>query len=150
MNRLMIGAGSSRSEGWMTLDGNPKRGGDFIAVIPPLPEGVKAVAWDEIEWIHGIASLYPWDAEVVIAEIYSVLAPGGRLSLEQPDFTHASKTIRWCFGDPDLVDPLHMNRWGYTPETLSELLRKCGFDRIEMLPAQHHVPSRDFRIEAYR
>ena len=144
----MLCAGVTRRAGWKTLDASPERGADYIATIPPLPEEVKATKWDEIDWIHGIAALYPWQAEEALREIRGVLAPDGKLVLEQPDLSRCS-TVEWIFGDPTSRDPLHMNRWGYTPISLTGLLLRLGFGRIEVLPAQHHHPERDFRVEAY-
>lgn len=151
MNRLMIGPGQLRREGWKTLDADPNRGWDFVATIPPLPAAVKAIPWDEIEWIHGITSLYPWDGEQAVIEIFQVLAPGGRLTLEQPDFRQARARLEWVFGDAaEFKNPLLMNRWGYTPDSLTELLQRAGFAQIDILPARHHKPSRDFRVEAFK
>lgn len=150
MNRLMLGSGIFKREGWKTLDCNPVHAADFVASIPPLPDDVKAVEWDEIEWIHGITSLYPWDAKAVLAEILAVLKPGGRLVLEQPDFIKARERVEWLFGDATLNLAPIMNRWSYWPESLKIELRRTGFSGIEILPAQHHVPERDFRVEAWR
>jgi hypothetical protein len=150
VNRLMLCAGSMRRAGWQTLDADAKHAPDFLATIPPLPDAVKAQRWDEIEWVHGIASLYPWDAGVVLREILGALAPGGKLVLEQPDMRKAAGNPRWLFGDPAFREPLHMNKWAYTPETLFDLLKEVGFGRVEIiLPAQYHVPTRDFRMEAF-
>ena len=151
MNLLMLGSGIIKRDGWMTLDCNPSRHADFVATIPPLPDAVKAVAWDEIEWIHGVTSLYPWDAKQVLKELHAVLAPGGKLILEQPDAhkCHPCEHPEWLFGDPDLRDPLHMARWTYSPMHLQVLLERIGFSRVDILPAQHHLPERDFRAEAY-
>lgn len=146
----MIGAGVHRRSGWKTLDADPKRGGDFLARIPPLPEAVKKIQWDEIEWIHGITSLYPWDAEQVLLEVIQVLVPDGKLVLEQPNYERARFQVEHVFGDPTLRNPLIMNRWAYTPESLTALLLQTGFSRVDVMTAEHHCPARDFRIEAYR
>lgn len=137
-----------RRPGWKTLDASEGHGADFIARIPPLPEAVKTVKWDEIEWVHGITSLYPWDAVEVLKELRAVLVPGGKLILEQPDINKCTGVLS-IFGDPSLRDPLHMNHWGYTPESLMAILDEVGFSRITVLPAEHHHPERDFRVEAY-
>lgn len=150
MNRLILGAGMTRRDGWTTLDANPKLEPDIVAIFPPLPPEVHAKSWNEIEWIHGITSLYPWDAEAMLDEIHGVLESHGKLVLEQPDFVHARAKLEWVFGDPMSGNPLHMNKWGYTPISLSQMLRKAGFSRVSVLSAQHHLPERDFRIEAYR
>lgn len=148
MNQLMIGAGGMRREGWKTLDCKP--GADFVARIPPLPPEVLAIAWDEIEWIHGIGSLVPWEGMAVLEGCYQALRDGGRLVLEQPDFLRAGGMREWLFGDPSLRDADHMNRWAYTPMELRDLLLRAGFSKVEVKPAQHHVPERDFRVEAWK
>lgn len=137
-----------RRDGWKTLDAKPWH--DFVATIPPLPAAVKKVEWDEIEWVYGISSMYLWDAEAVVADLFSVLKPGGKLVLEQPDFLKARERAEWVFGDASHHDPLIMNRSGWTPDSLTHLLAENGFARVEVLPAQHHLPGRDFRVEAYR
>jgi predicted SAM-dependent methyltransferase len=150
-NRLIIGAGIHKREGWMTLDADPETRPDFLGSIPPFPASVKAVEWNEIEWIHGITSLYPWDARQALTELYEMLKPGGRLTLEQPDFEKAKNRVEWLFGDAEsFQNPLLMNRWSYSPRTLTERLEKVGFTGIRVLPAQYHLPTRDFRIEAHK
>lgn len=149
MNRLMLCAGQFKREGWKTLDCKP--GHDFVATLPHIPKEVSRIQWDEIEWVHGITSLHPWDGASVLEELRRCInEDGGKLVLEQPDFTKAQSRVEWLFGDPLLKDADHMNKWAYTPESLTELLYRTGFSRVDILPAQHHLPSRDFRAEAYR
>lgn len=149
-NCLIIGPGIHRRDGWMTLDADPANKPDFLGTIPPFPSDLKAIRWDEIEWIHGVTSLHPWEAKEALTEIYEMLAPGGRLTLEQPDFDKAKHRPEWLFGDPAFKNPLHMNRWSWRPDALKELLSLCGFSKMAVLAAKHHFPERDFRIEAYR
>lgn len=150
MNRLSLMSGVHHPEGWVTLDANPANTPHILATIPPLPIGVTSVRWDLIEWIHGITSLYPWEAEQVLKELRGVLAPGGVLVLEQVDFRFASDcgAVEWIFGDPRQRDPHIMNKWAYTPTDLIRLLYKCGLTVASFQKAQHHMPDRDFRIEA--
>lgn len=149
LNRLMLCVGPMRRPGWKTLDSNPKDRPDFLASIPPLPSEVKAIAWDEIELIHGITSFYPWDAETLLIELRTVLSPAGKLVLEQPDFRKSNETVQNMFGDASFHNPLLMNRWAYTPDSLTALLEKVGFSEINLLRAEHHLPARDFRVEAF-
>lgn len=147
-NQLILCSGRTRRPGWKTLDANPVHEPDFLCSIPPLPKSVTSVMWDEIEWIHGVTSFYPWDAEKILLELVRCLS--GKLVLEQPDsnMIHLAKHPEWAFGDPSLGNPLHMNKWSYSPSSLAHLLGQCGFKEIEILPAQYHSPKRDFRIEA--
>ena len=154
MRRLAIGYGEPRRPGWTTLDA---RDGDIVATIPPLPEKVIEEKWDVIEWIHGPASLYPWEAERVFRQLFDALDEDGTLIMETPNASIAAAAMasdpqktRWVYGDPQSKDPLIMNHWAYTPQSLTEALRRAGFQRIEIKPAQHHYPPRDFRIEAQR
>lgn len=153
MNRLMLCSGIFRREGWKTLDCNPKHHPDFLATLPPLPQAVKALQWDEIEWIHGLTTgVHEWDHLPILEEIRLSLRalPAGKLVLELPNREKALEHPEWLFGDPSLRDPNHMNCWAYTPAELITLLRKAGFSDIDVLPAKHHRPDRDFRVEAYR
>lgn len=143
----MFCAGRMRRPGWKTLDADERASPDFLARIPPLPDGVASQKWDEIEWIHGITSVYPWEAEQLLVEIKNVLIPNGRLVLEQPDFAKADR-IEWIFGDPASRNPLIMNRWAYTPESLTGMLMAAGFQNVVVMPAEHHIRERDFRVEA--
>jgi hypothetical protein len=155
--RLLLCAGSEKRAGWVTHDGRPESGADIVGTIPPLPEAIRAVEWLEIEWIHGVGTFYPWIAREILAELYGVLVPGGRLVLEQPDILKAAQMVlndnqlTWClFGDPSHQDPAMMNAWAYTPSNLSDILLELGFRCVEILPALHHNGSRDFRIEAVK
>jgi hypothetical protein len=149
MKRLLLMSGIHHPEGWVTLDANPANKPDIVATIPPLGVEMLMTKWDQVEWIHGITSLYPWDAHQVLMQIRELcIAPDGLLVLEQPNYHHAKCAIPSVFGDPAPREPLHMNKWAYTPESLDAAVRTAGFTRVEILPAQHHNPARDFRLEA--
>ncbi len=166
MNCLTIAAGPDRRSGWKTLDANPANEPDFVASVPPLPEAVRLVSWDEIELIHGIEHFFAWDAAALLREIHEVLRPDGLLTLEQPNIEFCARVLlglenlpygspgqfdMWgLYGDPNHRNPLMGHHWGYTPRTLAEALIAAGFnrDKIVQQPARHHRPGRDFRIEA--
>lgn len=147
MNRLMLGSGIFKREGWKTLDMNAAMHPDFVGRIPGTDIGQEC--WDEIEWVHGIGSVCPFDAATALVEIYEALKPGGRLALEQPDFD-CCKSQADFFGDPSLRNPDHMNRYAYRRDQLLNMVLMAGFTNAAILPAQHHVPERDFRVEAWR
>ena len=165
--KLAIGSGKYGRQGWTTLDADPNSGAEIISTVPPLPHEVTSVKWQEIEMIHSLEHLYPWDAAQLLTEIRGVLVAGGRLTIELPDLAFAAAVLigqkeripgtvsgqcdMWpIYGDPNHRNPLYGHRWGYTPQTLRQALEAAGFDPegISHLPAQHHVPVRDFRMEA--
>ena len=61
-------------------------------------------------------------------------------------------SVRGFYGNPNSHNKFESNKWGYYPRSLRRLLVDCGFDEagIVELPAQYHVPVRDFRMEATR
>jgi hypothetical protein len=167
--KLSIGCGAQRRPDWITLDADPKVYPDYLADVPPLPDEIRAMQWEEVEMIHFIEHLFPWDAAELLRQVHECLIPGGRLVLEQPDIRFAAGVLAglipplpgtvagqcgmWAFyGDPTHKNPLFGHRWGYTPDTLSEVLVKAGFnpENISVLPALYHLPGRDFRIEGKR
>ncbi len=147
MNRLMLMSGPIHPQGWVTLDANPANKPIILAQIPPVPRPLQP--WDHVEWIHGINVVYPWEAEQILRELLPCMAPDGLLVLEQPNLEAiVPSRPEWIYGDPGPKEPLHMVRWAYTPRSLTDLLGACGWKRFSLLPAQHHIPGRDFRIEA--
>lgn len=167
--RLSIGSGGDRREGWTRLDASKRGNPDIVATLPPLPAVVQEQKWHEIEAIHVIEHFYLWEARELLRQCFQCLATGGRLTLELPNIEFAAKALlgqvrpprgmlpgqcdMWpLYGDPRHRDPLMCHKWGYTPRTLTHELIHAGFaaDHIQVLKAQHHVPVRDFRIEARR
>lgn len=168
--KLMIGTGTEtrryKQDGWVTLDANPKWGPDILATVPPLPDEVTSNKWDEVCGIHFIEHIYLWEARQLLAELYEVVAPGGKLILEQPNIEYAAKALLgkvtvpahdakfyhiWAlYGDQGTKDPLWCHKFGYTPDSLSEVAETAGWDKVVILPARYHRPVRDFRLEAVK
>ncbi len=151
MNQLLLMSGLHHPPGFVTLDANPAHRPDILSTIPPVPELVKCALWDRIEWIHGINVVYPWHAKEILREVRECLAPDGVLVLEQPDITKCF-SVEEIYGDPVTCVDMHMVKWGYSPNSLLETLRDCGFRRFSMRAADEiqHVPNRDFRMEVRR
>lgn len=161
--KLNIGCGHRRIEGYVGIDAVERPGADMVAPAHqvPLPDGCA----DEVLAVHLLEHLLPWEAPVALAEWLRLLKPGGQLVLELPDLRkcceniltgragkHADQLGMWgLFGDNRLEDPFMMHRWGYTPETLTALLRQVGFTDVRQAVPHFHPAGRqhrDMRLEA--
>lgn len=175
----MIGSGEKTAEyraaGWTCLDGDPNSGADIIARVPSLPESVTSQKWRMVCAVHFIEHLYYEDAKKLITEIYQVLDKHGRLILEQTNLAYVCRVVlgeidpplgkypwmdgnkEWCgiwnlYPQPHMIkgNNLQHHLYGYTPESLTELVKECGFSHVVTAGANSHVAERDFRIEALR
>ena len=179
MSKLMLGGGvqtpNYQRVGWSVLDGSPDYDAEFVATIPPLPPEVTAQKWDLVCAVHFIEHLFLADAKVLIEEIYGILPAGGFLILEQANLERVMRFVlgdirppvekyEWMKGDdawfgmrslypqPDQMsgNSLNSHKYGYTPETLTDLVESCGFQRekIDIRVALRHVSDRDFKLSA--
>lgn len=124
----------------------------------PLEDGCAS----ELHAYHFIEHVYAWEAPAVVREFRRLLGPGGRLILELPNLYHAAhnllavtpdKLCMWpLYGDPGPQDPYMCHRWGYTPETITDLLRAADFHHVKIRPPQTHGArtNRDMRVECVR
>lgn len=148
--RLNLGCGDKILPGYINVDFAASRKGmapDVIADLRALtfPAGHA----DEILSVHVIEHFYPWETGPLLAHWQSILKSGGRLVLECPNLLTAARMLveqperaaradgkdgqlaMWpIYGDPGWADPLMCHRWGYTPATLIDLLRRCGFVNV--------------------
>lgn len=165
MIRLNVGAGGRRLKGYTGVDIVKRPGADIIAPAHkiPLADG----SCEEIIAIHIWEHFYRWQCDGVLKEWRRLLAPGGLLILELPNLIKACQNIlsgvegkhpdqlgMWaCYGDPRQEDEFMSHRWGWTPITLTAILRQQGFvDIVETVPEYHLAgrENRDMRIEARR
>jgi predicted SAM-dependent methyltransferase len=114
---------------------------------------------DEVHSYHFIEHVYQWEARAVIMEFKRLLKPGGRLVLELPNLELACKNLlkgstdqfsMWpLYGDPGNRDVYMCHRWGYTQDTIRNLLKSCGMRQILMLDPKTHGArkNRDMRVE---
>lgn len=150
MRQLAIGI-RTKLDGWTTLDmsGAP----DILAAMPPLPAAARG-PWDRIEWIHGPGYVPRAALVPLLRELRAALAPGGVLVMEQPNIMICARNM--LAGEPEQMGLLGFYgdsdhgryAWGWTPRTLGAACVEAGFRKVAIRDAQHHVPARDFRIEA--
>ena len=121
---------------------------------------------DEVLSVHLIEHLPRWDAPKAIAEWVRVLKPGGRMVIECPNILSACEALlkapesalfhegesaqrtMWAFyGDPGDGDPLMMHQWGYTPQSLGQLLIDAGLREVKSEEPRFKLGApRDLRV----
>lgn len=168
--RLALGTGRQTQVygrlGFVTVDAVVTKGKpDYLCEIPPLPDDILAMEFEEVEAKHFWEHLYHWQAEQLAREIVSILKPGGKLILELPNLNKAVEHFRNGEDDPRLgmwaiygaqTDPTWIgnayqaHKWGYTPETITEQLRGAGFQAVSVTRATERMPEvRDMRVIAH-
>jgi hypothetical protein len=170
--RLEIGAG--KKCGWVTIDAVKQA--DFVCEVPPLPDDVMQMKFDRVESCHFWEHLYHWQAVELAEQIYTVLNPGGVLSMELPDLNKACeyflglKNIPVLGGAPCQPDPrftlwriygpqtdpnvsgnkFMAHKWGYTPDSIKEQLYNVGFKTVTVSVAKKTKPLLDMLVEAIK
>ena len=165
--RLNLGCGDKILDGYINIDFAPSRKGvapDILSDLRNLPFDKNFA--DEILSVHVVEHFYRWEVEGLLTHWYKILKPTGKIILECPNILTAAQMLvnypdklalangkdgqlaMWpLYGDPSWKDPLMCHRWGYTPSTLADLLRGCGFRHVRQEPAlfKRRDP-RDMRI----
>lgn len=143
--RLNLGCGDKILPGYVNVDIAPVREGkspDVLSDLRQLPFADGHA--DEVLSVHVIEHFYHWEAVEVLKEWVRVLKPGGTLILECPNLLTAAKNLvrqphqgalpglegqgtMWVlYGDPAWKDPLMCHKWGYTPQSLGQLMQESG------------------------
>ena len=165
--RLNLGCGDKILPGYVNVDVVEARAGmkpDVICDMHDLSLFADACA-DEILSVHVVEHFWRWEIRDILREWSRVLTPGGRMIGECPNIQSACQAFlenppqfsredrdgqrtMWVFyGDPAWKDPLMIHRWGYTPDSLKELLTEVGLADVRQEPAQFKLREpRDMRI----
>lgn len=155
--RLNIGCGKRRYDGWVNID-SQKSDLDCDVRSIPLPDGCASEAMA----IHVFEHIWRSEALATLREWHRLLAPGGLLVLELPDFLKCCKNVvagmtdqygrQGIYGDLTVEHEHHLHHWGYVPAEVIGLLREAGFIKSKEAPPQFHGKrsNRDMRIEAIK
>lgn len=156
--RLNLGGGDKYYPGWINCDlhGEVDLQIDCTKKLPFESSSV-----DHIESIHFVEHVNRMTVDNMILEWHRVLKPGGTLTIEVPCLDKivqmiidGEKNLRMTmfgiFGDPRDPRPGMMHAWSYTKEELSEILRQCGFYKVEVKDPKFHHVKRDMRVEAVK
>lgn len=165
--KLNLGCGDKILDGYINVDIAPSRLGKRPNIICDLRSlsVIKSDVVNEILSIHVIEHFWRWEVRDVLREWIRVLKPGGKMILECPNLISACEALladpvlsagegvegqrsMWVFyGDPKWHDPLMVHRWGYTPDSLSRLMKQVGLVNVRQEPAQFKLREpRDMRI----
>jgi SAM-dependent methyltransferase len=164
--RFNMGCGIERLPGYLGVDKNSDRADIRMDVFElSLPENCA----EEVLASHFIEHLPQHRAPEILTKWKDALKPGGRLVIETPDLealceefveSKDKHSIAACiFGaavenpdDPEVKEKgaLSPHLWGYTPDTLKDLVEAVGFSNVHILPAKGHHPGKNFRLEAIK
>ncbi|MHB8901095.1 MAG: class I SAM-dependent methyltransferase [Thermoguttaceae bacterium] len=90
-------------------------------IFPPRSQDA-VFAWMVLEHLH--------DPRMALAEIRSILRPGGWLVFSVPNWACAERWLMGRYWYP-LEPPIHLHH--FTPRTLRRILVEAGFERIEVI-----------------
>lgn len=113
-----------------------------------------------------VEHFHAWEAGPLLSEWRRVLKPGGKLIIELPCMDKVYQYIYTCmkhgvkvpdftglfvfWGNPKYKDPLMVHKWGYSMESITELLASCGFRDIAIEKPRYHFAVRDMRAVGYK
>lgn len=178
MIKLNLGAGNKplpHSAGWINIDLCPPSSYDRSKYIYNKDdvqrlETIQSESVNEILASHVIEHIHPSQVQGTLRLWYDKLEDGGLIALEQPDIIKCCMNVlQMCTSD----DPrLYLNnglwgiygnsthpgdmmghQWGYTPESLANLLENAGFTDIQEedpTVKPWGIGVRDFRLVARR
>lgn len=154
--KLNIGCGDKKVPGYIGID-IVDRGQEIVADIRniPLPDNHA----DEILSVHVIEHVYQWEAAPLLTEWLRILKPGGKMVIECPNLLRVLRTVFetgeitvpmfwWpIYGNQHLKDPLMCHKYGYTPETLVNLMKSVGLTEVKQETALYKMgEKRDMRV----
>ena len=165
--RLNLGCGDKILPGYVNVDVAPSRNGrrpDVLCDLRKLASFGNSSA-EEVMAIHVVEHFWRWEVVEVLREWVRVLRPGGRMVLECPNLASACREVlegppqavgpgqegqrsMWVlYGDPRWQDPLMVHRWGYTPQSLAQVMQEAGLVNVRQEPAQFKMREpRDMRV----
>lgn len=136
MVKLNVGGGDDRRDGYLTVDLR-RDVADVVADAGHLPFPDSSVA--EVLASDVLEHMSEWHLPAVLAELWRVLGPRGRLVAKVPNLARLAEGILAGAGVEELVRNVYgghrfgldgafdAHHWGWTPETFRDQLERAGF-----------------------
>ncbi|MBF0309877.1 MAG: methyltransferase domain-containing protein [Magnetococcales bacterium] len=156
LDRLHLGCGEHYLDGFVNLDGNFRRGVDYLCDVRaglPFPSGRLRFIYS----CHMLEHLHVDEACRVLAECRRVLHPEGRMRLTLPDFRHALAILQggatssfprgFVCAEGMAINFLFcdgQHKYAYGAESLRELALQVGFSRVEVAELHRSPEVGDF------
>jgi predicted SAM-dependent methyltransferase len=155
--KLHLGCGSTYRPGFVNVDINAKGATDVLGDALRLPFREEAVG--RIEAFQVIEHFDLVHCRYLLAEWFRVLAEGGVLIVETPDFERTLRkfvksdpasqraTIQWMFG---IDSPGLAHKTGFTRELMADTLKEAGFVDVRWRRQETHRYEEGIRVECIR
>ena len=129
--KLNLGCGQDKRIGWENIDKE-----EDILTMKRDEESVDAILLN-----HVAMYFRPEEMRVLLKKWYGWLKKGGTVHIETQDLDriHTPEVLYGMGGNAG-------HKWGYTPQTLGELMEEAGFRTNAMSGILHGWPERDFLI----
>ena len=171
--KLNVGSGCMLLQGYVNFDAVKVVRGDkqtnVVGDARNLGDYFEPESFDEIICYHLLEHLKPKEGKKVLLDCHKLLEPGGRIIVETPDILgliilwnekhhifgnppSISKMITYLFGwDVDQWKELGFHQYGYTVDTMAEVMAECGFEIIHKgIGMSHGMGKRDLRVEGIK
>lgn len=144
MTKLNLGCGANHMEGYINIDIRiPKtKQPDFVCDITRLPYKQETI--DEIVSYHSFEHLTLNNAYHGLRLWHKILVKGGKLIIECPDIKELCRRV--SEGEYQFINNIYglgrneydFHRYGWTGETLSQILNEVGFKTMIETPTDYH------------
>ncbi len=164
--KLHLGCGMVRLDGYVNIDRDPGALADLRLSVLDLAKEFLPGSVSEILSVHALNYLSLWEARDFFRLAAELLQPGGRLIMETANLMKCIERLQRGVGNfPEYLEgiraihgfgldqyearePYTPNSFSWSPWHLEYELAHAGFQGIQILPPQTHLPWRDMRVEA--
>lgn len=137
--KLVLCAGSRLTEGYTHHDVKPLAGIDIVCELHDIVKYVEKGSCERIEFTHALEHFPQKETVSLLSMIRELLAPGGELYIEVPNFEWHAKillegrerdAVYYAFGGQE--DEYDLHKTGFTETILREDLENAGFQNIKI------------------